>query len=236
LDGLGREFYLLGLMDLFGLVTVEQNCPQFLPWVPRAVRRTTFGDAVLVLICFRRGTYLHQLCNEGRNGPEEEESPEVEALGAWQPLFQPYFPEWRRNLELPKLEERQGTFVFRVSVADVWRRIAMPADATLDELVSVILESVRFDDDHLYQFSYRDHRGADVAVCHPAMERGLSTSDVRIGTLPLALGDSIELWYDFGDDWIFTVKLEWIEPPGRKIKAPRVMERHGRSPAQYSHW
>jgi hypothetical protein len=112
----------------------------------------------------------------------------------------------------------------------------MPDDATLDDLVSVILESMQFDEDHLYRFSYRDHRGADVAVWHPAMEKGLSTTDVRIGTLPLSLGDTMELWYDFGADWLFTVKLERIEPPGRKIKAPRVMERHGRSPVQYSLW
>jgi hypothetical protein len=35
--------------------------------------------------------------------------------------------------------------------------------------------------------------------------------------------------------WMFDVKLERVVPPGRKMKAPRILERHGRSPRQYSY-
>ncbi len=46
----------------------------------------------------------------------------------------------------------------------------------------------------------------------------------------------MELEYDFGDCWEFTVKLERIEPPGAKVKAPAIREKHGKSPEQYPRW
>ncbi len=39
----------------------------------------------------------------------------------------------------------EGTFVFRVSLGKVWRLIALPADASLDDLVDWILRSVKFE-------------------------------------------------------------------------------------------
>ncbi len=44
----------------------------------------------------------------------------------------------------------------------------------------------------------------------------------------------MELLYDFGDSWRFTIKLERIEPRGAKMKTPRILESHGKAPAQYS--
>ena len=154
-------------------------------------------------------------------------------FGAWQPLFQPYFPEWRENLEFPEPEPREGMFIFRVTLGKVWRLIAMPADATLDDLVDWILRSVKFDSDHLYEFTYRDRLGAEVSAIHPAMDEGPWADQVPIGTLPLEPGQTMELQYDFGDNWHFTVKLERIEPPGAKAKKPRILESHGKAPEQY---
>ena len=45
-----------------------------------------------------------------------------------------------------------------------------------------------------------------------------------------------DLLYDYGDNWEFTIKLERVEPPGTKIKVPRIMERHGKAPEQYPEW
>jgi hypothetical protein len=64
----------------------------------------------------------------------------------------------------------------------------------------------------------------------------MSADDIQIGGLPLAPGQSLALLYDFGDSWCFTVKLEKIEPPGAKIKAPRILESHGKAPEQYPIW
>ena len=158
---------------------------------------------------------------------------EIPRFGAWQPLFQPYFPEWRRNLEFPESEPREGTFVFRVSLGKMWRMIAMPADATVDALVHWILRSVEFGNDHLYEFIYRNRLGATVSLYHPYMDEGPYTDEVLIRALPLELGQRMELHYDFGDNWRFAVNLERIEPRDAKIKAPGILEKHGKSPQQY---
>jgi hypothetical protein len=229
--GVGRDLYLLALLDLFGLVAVEQPPPPFASWGPAKIEHVPFGDAVITVIASR--FYPHGFPEIPPDEDRGQGVPAVPRFGAWQPLFQPYFPEWRDNLELPEPEPRDGTFIFRVSLGKVWRLIAMPAGATLDDLVDWILRSVRFDHDHLYEFTYRDRLGVSASVSHPWMDEGPSADEIAIGALPLEPGQTMELLYDFGDEWPFTIKLERIEPPGAKIKAPRILESRGRSPKQY---
>ena len=231
--GIYRDFYLLALLDLFGLVRVEQRRPQVTPWAPAGVRRTAFGDAVLRRLASGSETFRRGMLFGPDDADEAEEGAASEQFGAWQPLFQPYFSDWRENLRFPEPEDRDGTLVFRVSLPDAWRRIAVPVDADLDDLVAVILESFRFDDDHLYQFMYRNARGSQVTIVHPDLDGAPTTSETRVGSLPLAPGDSMTLWYDFGDDWKFEVTLEKVESSGKKLKAPRILKRHGKAPRQY---
>jgi hypothetical protein len=172
---------------------------------------------------------------EGQFEDWVDEALELPRFGAWQPILQPYFPLWQKNLVLPQLKPRQGTFVFRVSLGKIWRLIATPTNATLDDLVDVILRSVKFDNDRLHQFTYRDRMGATVRVNHPATSEAPFSDQVRIGTLPLEPGQTMELIYDFGDNWPFTVKLERIEPVASR-KAPRILESHGKAPKQYGDW
>jgi len=40
----------------------------------------------------------------------------------------------------------------------------------------------------------------------------------------------------FGDNWEFTLKLERVEPPNARVKAPRIRESHGKSLRQYPRW
>ncbi len=235
--GFYRDFYLLALMDLFGLLKIEQPPPPVVTtWKPASIKHVPFGDAVFTLLADARFSPLLR----GDSIPEEDEDEEEEMLatprfGVWQPLFQPYFPEWRENLELPEEEPREGTFVFRVSLGKIWRLIAMPADDTLDDLMNWILRSVNFDNDHLYEFTYRDRLGGRATAAHPYTDEGPWADQVPIGTLPLEPGQAMDLVYDFGDNWQFTVKLERIEPPGRKTKA-RILETHGKAPEQYPNW
>ena len=49
-------------------------------------------------------------------------------------------------------------------------------------------------------------------------------------------GESMEPLYDFGDSWLFTIKLERVEFPGAKVKAPRILDSHGAVPAQDPDW
>ena len=175
--------------------------------------------------------------DEDQHDDVAEEGLEIPRFGAWQPLFQPYFPEWRQNLELPEFEPRDGTFIFRVSLGKTcWRSIAMPADTTLGDLVNWILRSVNFDRDHLYEITYRDRMGVTCSASHPAMDEPPYADNISIGSLPLEPGQSMDLMYDFGDNWRFTIKLERVEPPSGKAKpkAPRILEKHGKSPVQYA--
>jgi hypothetical protein len=233
--GVGRDFYLLALMDLFGLVEVEPPSRPVTPWSPASVSHSPFGDAV-----FTRLTISHFDFLMDRAFPEEDEEeegePDMSRFGAWQPLFQPYFPEWRENLQFPEPESREGEFIFRVSLGKVWRLIAMPAKATLGDLVALILRSMKFDDDHLYEFAYVDRQGATASAAHPAMEEGPWADEITVGTLPLEPGHTMKLLYDFGDSWRFTIKLLRIDPPGAKPQSPRILESHGKAPEQYPQW
>ena len=85
-----------------------------------------WGDAV-----------LKETEDDEEAGDDDDEGPERPRFGAWQPIFQPYFPEWRENLEFPEPESREGIFVFRVSLGkDIWRLIAMSDEDTLDDLAT----------------------------------------------------------------------------------------------------
>jgi hypothetical protein len=232
LMGVSRDWYLLALMDLFGLMAVEQPPGPVTTWHPAGLRHVPFGDAVMTLLAANRSEFSDE-------GPEDEDE-ERETLGgprfgAWQPLFQPFFPEWQRNLEIPRLEPREGMFIFRVSLDRVWRVIAMPSDATLEDLADWILDSVGFDMDHLFEFNYRDRLGAECSVFHPEMDEGPWADEVNVGELPLEPGQSMDFLFDFGDNWRFTVKLERVEPRGAR-KRPRILERHGKAPPQYPSW
>ncbi len=164
----------------------------------------------------------------------EDELEEAATFGALQPLLQPFFPEWRRNLEIPQAALVNGLYVFKVSLGTkVWRRIAIPVALKLDDLSDAILRAYDFDDDHLYQFSYRDRFGVTVQIKHPYLAEPPSTDEVAVGEIPLRPGASMEYLFDFGDEWRFDVKLERIDPADGRIKKPKLLEEHGEVPPQY---
>ncbi len=225
--------YLVALFDLFGLVEVTFPRKQVQPWAPISVKQRPFGVAVMTIL---EGEFERSrgwwLTNVGEPELRDEEDEEAYGFGAWQPLFQPYFPAWKNTLVLPEDEFREGVFIFRISLGKLWRRIAVAAESTLNGLVSVIIRAFDFASDHLHQFKYRDEFGATVTVTDPRMEEGPWTDEVQIGELPLTPGQSMDLLYDFGNNWHLDVKLEGIEPAGARRKLPQVIEKHGQAPKQ----
>ena len=92
---------------------------------------------------------------------------------------------------------------------------------------------MNFDNDHLYEFIYRDRLGATVSADHPydgrrPLGRPVSDRDAAAGA-GADDGSGVRLRRQLA----LHVKLERIEPPGAKIKAPRILENHGKSPEQY---
>jgi hypothetical protein len=218
-------WYNLGLLELFGLVTVQPRAP--VPgkgWRIARIHRTALGDALLALLytkCF--GDVDHMVALEGQ-GPLP--------VGVLQPVLQPYFPAWRRTLSIPAWTFREGAHLFKVSLGQIWRRIALPAERSLDILASVILNTVNFDHDHLYQFSYQNRFGARQCINHPSMDDGPWTHEVLVGDVPLRVGQGMTFLYDFGDPWAFDVTLEQVEPE-RVVQEPVLLEAHGEPPEQY---
>ena len=186
--GFGYALYHLALMDLFGLVEVKHPIVPLPRGYPTEPQLAPFGDALFTLL--GRGLPARgaeeDIPDEDIENEEDEEGEEVIGFGRWQPIFQPYFPDWQQNLILPGNEMREGIFVFRVSLGKIWRLIAISAHDTLHDLVYAILESVDFDDDHLYQWTYRDRFGAEVKATDPRGGDGLPADEVAIGHVPLA--------------------------------------------------
>jgi hypothetical protein len=215
----------LGLLDVFGFISVRPGPPE--PgkgWRIERIDRTPLGDALLALLqaeFFGDIDHILQLESEGKI-----------PFGLLQPALQPYFPEWRNNLSVPERAFREGTHVFKVSLGRTWRRIAIPADQTLDALASAILNAVRFSHDHLYAFSYRNRLGTLERAYHPYMDEGPWATEVRIGDVPLPVGQTMTYLYDFGDRWRFDVTLERVDP-GLAVEGPVVLEQHGEPPPQY---
>lgn len=216
---------MLALMELFGLADVERGEPaEGESWQVLAARRTPFGEAI-----FDTVLTLDQVLSWTLDSREEQPD-----FGVWQPILQEYFPEWRNNLQLPEPEFRDGVYYFKVKLGPSWRRIAIPAGNTLDDLAWAIIHAFRFDGDHLYKFDFQQRDGSNVAVEHAYIEDAeMHTDEYSIGSLPLEEGQSMEFLYDFGASWRFDVKLEKVEPPNRRIKKPRVVESHGKAPKEY---
>ena len=227
-----HEGYLVALFDLFGLLEVKFPRQPVQPWSPAGVKVPPFGKAMTTILHERFERSLGWLQKE-EDEPEEEEEDTPFGFGSWQRVFQPYFPDWKHNLVLPEEEMHEGVWIFRVSLGEVWRRIAIDADSNLDRLVSIILSAFNFSSEHLYQFTYRNQFGVKVTVGHPQCDEDLTTDEMQVGELPLKPGQAMDLHYDFGDDWHFDVKLEGIEPPRAGQKLPKVLEKHGKAPQQY---
>ena len=170
---------------------------------------------------------------------EDESGPEPD-FGTLQPIFQPYFPEWQTGYARPSSEVRSGTHIFKVTLAgwrggsgSVWRRLAVPPDTSLDGLAGAILSAFKLDDDHLYDFRYRDQRGKSHVYYHPYCEKGPWTPEITVGETELALKDAMRFTFDYGDYWQFEVRLERIDAGVCRLQQAEVIDSAGKAPEQY---
>ena len=109
----------LALMELFGLVDIEDDLPEEKKgWRIKDVEATQWGEAPLASIWSELGDdweFWAQLSQ-----------PDLIPPGVLQPFIQPYRPGWQQVLELPGQTFQPGSFVFKVSLdADLWRQIIL---------------------------------------------------------------------------------------------------------------
>ncbi|PSR17820.1 hypothetical protein C8255_10565 [filamentous cyanobacterium CCP3] len=245
------NFYNLALLEMFGFIAITPGQPDPKKgWRFKKIAVQPWGKALMA--AFDAATEVVASNWPGILDP-------ALPLGDFQPLLKPYFPEWQRCLVLPTVEFHPGRHVFKVTLLnrpnEVWRRIAIDGEATLADLSDLIRASVDFDDDHLDMFTYKTPTGLTVKALHPFSSADLYTTEVKIGDLPLSVGDAMEYLYDFGDNWQFSVVLEAVEPEaepeppkgfqnakvkktkqarGKSAKASgKIIESHGKAPEQY---
>lgn len=213
----------LALFEMFGLMTVERDEPgEGQGWCVSEVRKTEFGDELLSIVF--KEVEREVLRFEGVAGP----------FGAWQPKLRSYFPQWVNNLMIPEPKFRDGVYYFKVSLGKPWRRIAIAANSSLDDLAECIIRAFDFEGDHLYGFRFVARDGHQVRAEHPYVnDADMHTDEIAIGELPVKERESIEFQYDYGADWRFELQLEKVDPEAAKTSKPKVVESRGAAPAEY---
>jgi hypothetical protein len=125
--------------------------------------------------------------------------------------------------------------VYGVYAQGPWEAtIEIDSSATLSDLHYAIQNAVGFDDDHLYMFYVsRTHRSRDRTVFED--EDGTLYETTLAELFPVPPGETLFYWFDFGDDWKFSIERTRTaaQLPDKKRKYPRLIETCGEAPRQY---
>jgi Plasmid pRiA4b ORF-3-like protein len=222
-------FHNLALMELFGFIRIEQGATlNGESWSIVNIVPTTWGNVLLNYFSNYR-TSLDELVNDpSANDPTE----------SWNSELKTYIPALGKSLSQPEAEEiKDGIYVFKVSLGSSYRKIAAPGTTSLEELAGSILSAFNFDNDHLYEFIYKNRYGITERIVHPYVESDeLCTTDYVVGELPLYKGMELTFHFDFGDDWRFQLVVESIASKDISCSEPTVIEQHGNPPEQYPDW
>jgi len=111
----------------------------------------------------------------------------------------------------------------------VWRRVRLPAAATLADLHQAIQVLFGWDGDHLHLFEAAKKKYADQFT---GLERTGDEQAVRIRDV-LTPGAKVGYTYDFGADWEHEITLEQTIPRDPGQDYPVCVEWRGDSPVEY---
>ena len=116
-------------------------------------------------------------------------------------------------------------YQFKIALRDIspqiWRRVQVWEDYTLDQLHRVLQIAMGWENYHLYEFRIA---GAKYRDPHPENEPEiLNAKRTRIRTVLSCVGAAFEYVYDFGDYWQHDLTLEAILPPSPETKYPRCI-------------
>lgn len=132
--------------------------------------------------------------------------------------------------------------LFRVTLdPTIFRDIEIPGDASLYALALAINEAYGFAFDHAFGFyrpASRDWLAATVKyelfadIGEADGPDSLSVEDTDVADAFTAPGDAMTFLFDYGDEWLFDVRLLETRPAGRSRKA-KVVRSEGVAPPQY---
>jgi hypothetical protein len=107
----------------------------------------------------------------------------------------------------PPVPTYQVKIILTWSRPPVWRRVRLPATATLDELHRVIQVVFDWDDDHLHEFTVDGRRYADPSF---GLEEYADEFRARLGRVMPRVGATMTYVYDLGDHGEHRITVERI--------------------------
>lgn len=125
--------------------------------------------------------------------------------------------------------------VFQLKVAlsrgrpPVWRRILVPASATLGDLHAVIRVILGWGDDHLHSFAADGARYSDP---YYELDDCGDESTIRLSRVLPRAGAAMSYVYDFGDWWEHTITLEKIVDADPAVSFPTCLAGRGDAPVE----
>jgi len=139
---------------------------------------------------------------------------------------------------------QNDTFIIRAALdgkASVYRDVEIEASKSLYKLAETIVSAFGFHFDHAFGF----YSGAPYAAKRklPIYELFADMGEADAGVLGVektkiseafpAVGHSLTFLFDYGDDWLFRVKLKGTGKKVPKVRYPRIVESKGEAPEQY---
>lgn len=92
----------------------------------------------------------------------------------------------------------------------IWRDIEISGSETLDKLCTVILKAFDFTHEHMYEFCMTNRMYSPDNYMYEPDEPGQRSTEAKIDSLGLTEKQVFSLHYDFGDDWMFSIRVEKI--------------------------
>ena len=97
----------------------------------------------------------------------------------------------------------------------VWRRVQVTDVMTLGGLHATLQVAMGWEDCHMHEFKIKGtrYRAGSPFVQVYDDEEGLDEGKSFLGDVLRRKGQRFSYWYDFGDDWMHTIKVEAISEP-----------------------
>ena len=140
------------------------------------------------------------------------------------------------------------TYIFNTQLLHdklIQREIEVPEDFSLYKLAEVIVNAYDFDFDHAFGFfsNISESRYFDsdrkYELFADMEDQGIeptgaeSVEKTKISKVWKNIGDKMLFLFDYGDNWLFVVKLISFGTKEDKAIYPRILKKNGKAPEQY---
>ncbi len=220
----------LTLLEMFGFIEILDNSNQLSKkWCINEIKFTQTGLYIFQVVKnVLKKTNVEFYC--GNTFP-------ISIKNLLQKQIKSLFNDYRTDLQLTDKIQIENDLIFKVSLGRIWRKIAVPSDYSLDFFCDYIIDCFDFDHDHLYDLIIKNRFGYNETYTQPEIDDDYAgnpnSADYTLKSLCINSGSTMDFTYDFGDNWQFEIICEKVD--NVKSKKPRIIEKKGKSPEQYSY-